>query len=367
MWRYLRPDATRVWQDPETLRRLSRYRAIIDGRSQAKYLLAKDYPVDVRLDDETGDLWDAHSHLSLQFREYVRDVDKGNRERMTAEFGQPTLLSLKIELAQRILQSCHFCERQCGADRAHGKRGWCRLGPETRVSSAFLHTGEEAPLIPSGTIFFSSCCFGCVFCQNYDISTNPRAGVEVTPQHLARIAGSLFEEGAININYVGGDPIPNTHTILASMGYQVANVTQLWNSNLYCSMDTMRLISDVFDVWLPDFKYGNDRCAERLSGVKNYFDIVARNHRLAYESGEVIVRHLVLPNHLECCTLPVLEWLSKNIPECMVNIMAQYRPEHLVRARPSEYADISMHVRNEEMQVAYETADELGLCWRPVS
>ncbi len=357
----------RVWNDSETLRRLRRYRAIIDNRVQAKYLHAKEYAVDVRLDADTDELWETHTRASAGFRAYVQDVDKDRQNRMSLETGRISFLALKVELARRILQSCHFCERQCGADRAHGKKGWCRLGSESRVSSAFLHTGEEAPLIPSGTIFFSSCCFGCVFCQNYDISTAPRAGMEVTPQHLARIADSLYEEGAININYVGGDPIPNTHTILASMEHQVANVTQLWNSNLYCSMDTMRLISDVFDVWLPDFKYGNNECAEHLSGVKNYFEVVARNHILAYESGEVIVRHLVLPNHIECCTRPILEWLSKNIPNCMVNIMAQYRPEHLVRARPTEYPEITRHVHGNEMRIAYETADELGLCYRPVS
>ncbi|OLS20230.1 MAG: hypothetical protein ThorAB25_28580, partial [Candidatus Thorarchaeota archaeon AB_25] len=122
---------------------------------------------------------------------------------------------------------------------------------------------------------------------------------------LATIADALFRDGALNINYVGGDPIPNTHTILASQVHQTSNVTQLWNSNLYCSEETMQLLFDVFDVWLPDFKYGNNKCAERLSGVKNYFDVVSRNHLIAYNSGEVITRHLVMPNHVECCTIPM--------------------------------------------------------------
>ncbi|MHA1904817.1 MAG: 4Fe-4S cluster-binding domain-containing protein, partial [Candidatus Thorarchaeota archaeon] len=164
----------------------------------------------------TEELWIEHSRLSDKFREYVSAVDS-SKSRQDLESAEATsFLDLKIELAQRVLQNCHFCERKCGADRTRDDSGWCRLGEESRVSSAFLHTGEEAPLVPSGTIFFSSCCFGCVFCQNEDISTNPRSGQVVTPQELAVIAQALRRDGAININYVGGDPIPNTHTIIAS-------------------------------------------------------------------------------------------------------------------------------------------------------
>lgn len=367
MWKYLRPDATRVWRDPEALSRLARYRDIIDGSRTAKYLLAKQYAATIPPDSETDELWRYHQRLSKEFRDHVRCIDAGEASPSDLEPGMTSLLHLKSELAGRVLRSCHFCERRCGVDRTRDGRGWCRLGAESRVSSAFLHTGEEAPLVPSGTIFFASCCFGCVFCQNEDISTNPRAGYVVTPQKLAMVAESLFQEGALNINYVGGDPIPNTHTILASMLHQTSNVTQLWNSNLYCSTETMSLISDVIDVWLPDFKYGNDECAERLSGVRRYFEVVSRNHLLAYASGEVIVRHLVLPNHVECCTFPILEWISNNMPRCMVNIMGQYRPEHLVLRDRERFRDISRPVSREEMHLAFERATELGICWTPVS
>jgi putative pyruvate formate lyase activating enzyme len=367
MWRYIRPDAIRVWQDPETLRRLARYRGIIDQKRTAKYLLAKTMQYDGSLSQATDVLWRDHAELSQNLRGYVEAVDRDGPVHSPVPSSKQNFLDLKVELANRILEDCHFCERKCGADRTRDKKGWCKLGPDSRVSSAFLHTGEEAPLVPSGTIFFSSCCFGCVFCQNEDISTNPNAGRAVNPQELARIAGSLCEDGALNINYVGGDPIPNTHTIIASMTHQQFNVTQLWNSNLYCSEDTMRLLMDIIDVWLPDFKYGNDACAERLSGVKDYFDVVSRNHLLAYGAGEVIIRHLVLPGHMECCTFPILEWVAKNMPNCMVNIMGQYRPEHRVLRERERFSDIARPVSREEMNAAFARADELGICWRPVS
>ncbi len=366
MWRAFRPDASRVWKDPGVLKRLSRYRSIIDGNHLAKYLLAKDIICDVGLNATSHTLWKKHEQLSTEFKGYVESIDAGG-ERTSDLAAASTFLDLKVELALRILRDCHFCERRCGSDRSLDQKGWCKLGAESRVSSAFLHTGEEAPLIPSGTIFFSSCCLACAFCQNSDISTNPNSGRVVSARELAILAERLGEDGALNINYVGGDPVPNTHTIIGSLDYQSSNITQLWNSSMYGSSEGMSLIADLVDIWLSDFKYGNNECAERLSGVKNYFDIVSRNHLTAYNNGEVIIRHLVLPNHLECCTFPILEWVSRNLPDCMVNIMAQYRPEHRVLRNPDAFADISRRVSNVEMKKAFEKADELGIFWKPVS
>ncbi|NHI82943.1 MAG: 4Fe-4S cluster-binding domain-containing protein [Candidatus Thorarchaeota archaeon] len=367
MWRTFRPDAVRVWKDTETVRRLRRYRGIIDQERWAKYLLSKDIAFTGDLKDSLDALWKSHQDLSAAHTEYVDAVDSG-KERITEEHRPITsFLDLKTEIANRILQHCHFCERRCGVDRTRDEKGWCRLGRTSHVSSAFLHTGEEAPLIPSGTIFFASCCFGCVFCQNEDISTNPNSGHPISEEELAAVSDALYKEGALNINYVGGDPIPNTHTILGSMKYQSANVTQLWNSNLYCSAETMNLLVDIFDVWLPDFKYGNDECALRLSGVKDYFNIVSRNHLHAYEYSEMIVRHLVMPNHVDCCTIPILEWISENMPDCMVNIMGQYRPEHRVRREPDRFRDIARGVNREEMRHAFAKAEELGIYYSPVS
>ena len=366
MWRIVRPDSVRVWKNPETLRRLSRYKAIIDKERIAKYLIAKKFAFEGDLSKSTQQLWELHEESSTQFCEYVSKVDKKEIRLSDGPIPSTSFLDLKIELANRILSDCHFCERKCGADRTSGEKGWCKLGSESRVSSAFLHTSEEAPLVPSGTIFFSSCCLACVFCQNADISTNPNSGHVVSPEGVAKIAGGLFRDGALNINYVGGDPIPNTHTILGSLSFQTSNVTQLWNSNLYCSEETMHLLADVFDMWLPDFKYGNNDCGDRLSGVPNYFDIVSRNHLMAYNSGEVIIRHLVMPNHLECCTIPILEWVAENMPNCIVNIMGQYRPEHRARSEQDKFPDIARRVNAQEMQIARAKADELGICWRPV-
>ena len=205
-------------------------------------------------------------------------------------------------------------------------------------------------------------------CQNYDISqVYPTDGVIVDAKSLALIQKKLREEGVRNINHVGGDPTPNIHIILESMKYLDVNVPQLWNSNMYCSLEAMKLLREVIDIWLPDFKYGNNKCAERLSMVSNYFEVVSRNIKLAHEWSDIIIRHLVLPNHIECCTRPILEWIAKNTPRALVNIMDQYRPEYLVVQYPEKYKEITRRLKRSEILKAYSIADELGIVYKQIS
>ncbi len=357
-----------IWSNEELRSRLKRYYGIINGTYYAKYLIAKTIPAQITTDESLSTLWDEHSRLSDYFGHYLHKIDSALLNIDLKNLPTFSYLDLKIEIAKRILEKCEFCEFRCGVNRFNENSGVCKLNYESRVSSAFLHPGEEEPLVPSGTIFFSSCMFKCVFCQNYDISTNPNAGQVVSPRQLASIANSLAHEGALNINYVGGDPIPNTYTILTSLKYQTENITQLWNSNLYCSTETMHLLFDVIDLWLPDFKYGNNVCGLKYSRVPKYYDIISRNLKMISDHGdEIIIRHLVLPNHLECCTFPILNFISEHIPNALVNIMGQYRPEHIVRRNPERFLEISRRPTRSEMDRAFQYADQLGIVWRPVS
>jgi putative pyruvate formate lyase activating enzyme len=136
-----------------------------------------------------------------------------------------------------------------------------------------------------------------------------------------------------------------------------ANIPQIWNSNMYLTTSSMELLDGVIDLFLTDFKYGNDACARRLSKVPDYFRIVSRNHLLASEQAEVIIRHLVLPNHVDCCSIPILEWIAENTPQAQVNVMAQYRPMHLA----SHYPEIRLSLAPEEYNRTYRRAKELGL------
>ena len=185
----------------------------------------------------------------------------------------------------------------------------------------------------------------------------------VNARKLAAVANELAREGVKNINYV--TPLPNTHVIIESLKHQTENITQLWNCNLYCSKETMKLLLELIDFWLPDFKYFENSCAEKYSKVPHYFEVVARNHKMAHDegSGEMIIRHLVMPSHVECCTKPILDWIAKNCPKAVVNIMAQYNPCY----RAHEYPEINRRPTNKEINEARTYATKLGILWEPVS
>ncbi|HUV25469.1 MAG TPA: radical SAM protein [Methanomassiliicoccales archaeon] len=334
---------------------LARYWDILEGRSRASYLSLRSHGVEFSSDCTTDELWNIHA----------KEMDRFRREEHTGDH-TTSLLDLKEEIAQRILISCQLCERRCQADRTAGKRGHCGV-LEPRISSEFIHLGEEPPLVPSYTIFFAGCTFDCVFCQNYDISTDPASGISFEPEVLADLIERRFEtitlgrysmmEKARNVNWVGGDPTPNLPYILTVLKQCNANIPQVWNSNMYLTPESMAILDGVIDLYLTDFKYGNDECAERLSNASRYWEVATRNHLEASRQAEVIVRHLVLPNHVECCSFPVLEWLADKIPGVMVNVMAQYRPVY----RAKEHRDISRHLGNEEYQAALGKAKDLDL------
>ncbi|KKK40183.1 MAG: hypothetical protein Lokiarch_53600, partial [Candidatus Lokiarchaeum sp. GC14_75] len=160
-------------------------------------------------------------------------------------------------------------------------------------------------------------------------------------------------------------PIPNIHTIVGSLNFQTVNITQLWNSNFYLSDKALSLIIDLIDFWLPDFKYGNNTCGKKYSGIENYFDFVARNHKRVHDegSGEIIIRHLVMPGHIECCSKPILDYIAKELPKAVVNIMSQYRPQW----KSIEYPEINRRPTSQEIQEVKNYASGSGILYKPVS
>jgi len=367
----IRPDALDVWMDPEVRNRLSWYYEVMNGYRPAKYLICKRVGMDEELDLKSmteEELWDLHAELRKDFIEIFRRIRYGDIKLSDFETPKISFLDIKIELVYRLVSPCRLCEHRCEVDRLGGRRGFCGLDSVVRVGSAFTHLGEEAPLVPSGTIFFTGCSLKCVFCQNYDISRDPFNGVMVDARKLADIASSLYRRGVRNINYVGGNPDQNLHVIIESLRYMDDNVPLLWNSNMYMSMESLELLLDLIDIWLPDFKYGNNDCAFRYSRVHRYFDVVSRNHKKVYDYGsEIIIRHLVMPNHVECCTKKVLKWIADNVPRVLVNIMGQYRPEYMVVRDSERLRDIARRPTRDEMRAAFDYADKLGIVYKPVS
>jgi len=282
------------------------------------------------------------------FKRYVEIVE-GKRK---AKFIGADLEKL-MERAWKLCNPCRLCEIRCGARRPE-EIGYCRA--DFSISSEFLHFGEESLLIPSHTIFFTGCNFRCVFCQNWRISQVFERGLRIEPERMAKI---IEARGGKNVNWVGGEPTPNLPYVLEVIrelkkdGFSIA---QIWNTNAYMSSESMEILNRVIDLWLPDFKYGNNRCALRLSAVPRYFDIVTRN--LLHMKGDILIRHLVMPNHFECCTKPVLEWIAENLGDKVgVNVMDQYRPEY----RAARYEEISRPLSRQEFEKAMKLAHHLDL------
>jgi len=330
---------------------LAEYHSIDDDELAARFMVARTVPVETT-EGELEDLWKEHDEAMEEFRaRWEERPAPGDIEETS-----PNLLDLKLEIARRILRECTFCERRCRVDRTR-EDGFCRVPIKPRISSEFLHMGEERVLVPSHTVFFCGCTFRCVYCQNWDIAFQPTNGVYVEPESLARVIRHRRSQGARNVNWVGGDPTPNIHYILEVLKRLDVNVPQIWNSNMYLTEEAMRLLDGVIDLYLTDFKYGNDECAERYSNAPNYWEIVTRNHREADRQCDLIVRHLVLPGNVECCTFPILEWIAEELgTDTPLNVMPQYRPEH----RAYEYPEINRRPSADELEEAWERARELG-------
>ena len=360
------------WADESVRERLSWYYAVLRDLKPAKFLICRQIACeqDPRLMTD-AQLWQEHDRLRSELSRTRAEFEQSDICPQRFEKPKFSFLDLKCELANRILHKCIFCEWRCRVDRVkYERKGACHLDSTARVATFFRHFGEEPPLVDrhgSGTIFFSSCTFRCSFCQNYDISQDPDAGAPVSPGNLSLIIKSLRSEGAANINFVGGEPTPNLHVILEAVNLTSVNVPILWNSNMYLTPEAMEILADVVDIWLPDFKWGNDRCAVKYSRIVRYFEVTSRNHAMAYQNGDMIIRHLVMPGHVECCTKPILYWIAENCPRALVNVMGQYRPDHLVLREPAKFAEIARRPTVEEIQDARDYADELGIVYKPVS
>ncbi|MEE9175846.1 MAG: radical SAM protein, partial [Thermodesulfobacteriota bacterium] len=309
----IRPDSIEVLNDEKARRSLSRYFAVMKDKLPSKCSISKKIEVDIDLSDSTDKLWEMHSKKVDQFKELQKDIYTGRITLGELETPETSFLDLKIELAKRMLRRCELCERRCKADRINGEMGFCKVGRTPLISSEFLHHGEEPELVPSHTIFFCGCTFYCIFCQNYTISRQIEPGIEVSPKRLASIIDKRRVKGSRNVNWVGGSPTPNLYYILKTLRECKENIPSVWNSNMYMTEEAMNLLEGTQDIYLADFKYGNDRCALRLSKVPRYWDVARRNHKIAFNQAELIIRHLVLPSHLECCTEKILNWISENL------------------------------------------------------
>ena len=262
--------------------------------------------------------------------------------------------------AQRHLSDCRLCPFLCGAARAVGD-GVCRVGRTSYIASEMLHMGEEEALRPAHAIFFSGCTARCSFCTAANYAFRPTYGVAVSPAQLARRIEQRQREGARAICFIGGDPVPHIPFLsdtLAELGER-KRVPAVFNSNLYVTGEALDLLRGAIDIYLPDLKFGPadgaDSCGERIGGMPGYWRVVTGCIDRLYCQGEtVIVRHLIMPGHLGCCTVPVLNWLAER-PGVRVSLLNQYVPPAHARG------PLARLLPPEEAAAAFSLAKELGL------
>ena len=281
----------------------------------------------------------------------------------------------KLKLSQKLASPCILCGRQCHAMRwapLQPSKGVCETLDKAVVASAGPHFGEEPPLVGkrgSGTIFFSGCNLKCIFCQNYDIAHHYK-GQEVSDEELGKLMLRLQELGCHNINLVSPTHVvPNILAAIRFAARQGLHIPIVYNTGGYDSLETIRLLDSVVDIYMPDMKYGEQDHAEEFSKASNYpeinFAAVKEMHRQVGDLAIVnniavrglLVRHLVLPRGL-AGTEKVMDFLANEISRnTYVNIMSQYRPYF----KAVGHSLLGRRIRDAEHSQALQIAANAGL------
>ena len=286
-------------------------------------------------------------------------------------------LQRRADTAVAHLQSCRVCPRDCGVDRLAGETAVCKIGRYAWVSSYFPHFGEEDCLRGwrgSGTIFFAMCNLRCVFCQNYDISQF-KAGSEVTPLRLAEMMLELQERGCHNINFVTPEHV--VPQILEALPIAVEaglHLPLVYNTSAYDSLESLRLLDGIVDIYMPDFKMWDEKLSLRYLKAKDYpaaarqalremqrqVGVLKLDEQGLARRG-VLVRHLVMPGDV-AGTAAIMRFLAEELsPDTYVNIMAQYFPA--AKVGNGRYPEINRRITHQEYEQALQAAREAGL-WR---
>jgi len=272
----------------------------------------------------------------------------------------PIELKERSEKLNDLLKECRLCPNECLADRVNGETGDCHSTDEVMISSYGPHFGEEPPLtgtLGSGTIFFTNCNLACQFCQNYDLSQLGR-GESVSITDLAQIMISLQNSGCHNINFV--TPTHFTPQIVDAIIIAIDKGLQLplvYNCGGYESVETLKLLEGIIDIYMPDIKYSRNETAEKYSHIKNYWDVVRRAVKEMYKQvGDLkiskrgiaqrglLIRHLILPNNISG-SKEVIDFIAGEISkETYLNLMDQYYPSY----KADNYKELNRRISKEE-------------------
>ncbi len=245
---------------------------------------------------------------------------------------RPSLLDRR-EPALAALADCRLCAFDCGVDRTAGPAGRCHADAVPRLFHEGIEWAGEEGLVPTYVASLSGCNMTCSFCLTGSSSQDGRAGWPLDPDAFAaRLEAAAPRLRSVTI--LGGEPTIHLAGALELAARVPRHLDLVWKTNAYASPAGLRLLEGVPDVVLADYKFGRDDCARRLAGVPNYSEVVRANLRWAARHSRLIVRHLLMPGHVDCCLAPVARWMADELPEAPLVLMTGYLPRHLAAGDP---------------------------------
>ncbi|MGQ0627424.1 MAG: radical SAM protein [Phycisphaerales bacterium] len=271
-------------------------------------------------------------------------------------------LRRRAAVARRELSACQWCALRCGADRTAGTRGPCGAGAETFSFKRHVSFAEEIELLPSYMVYLAGCNLRCAFCVQAPACFDPSRGLPVASSALAEELIGVVARGARTINLLGGEPSIHLHTILeitVSAAERGVRLPLVLNSNFYMTPHALDLLEGVVEIYLADLKFGNDDCAMSVAGVPGYTGVVRENLKRAEGRGGLLVRHLLMPGHVECCLRPTAEWVAANLPGARFSLMTGYVPAY--RAARGGAGELGRVADDEELERGAALVCGLGL------
>jgi putative pyruvate formate lyase activating enzyme len=263
----------------------------------------------------------------------------------------------RAQKATAMLADCRLCAHDCGVNRLAGETGFCHTGATARCFSAQTEVADELELIPTFAIAFSGCDFRCDFCITGAESWNPTAGARLDAQALAVRTSRALERGARTVMFLGGEPTIHLPSVLEVVARLPANAKLVWKTNAHASAQARVLLEGIFDVWVADFKFGNPSCAERLAKVRDYLGVVQANLLWAAGQCDLIVRHVLMPGHIDCCWNNIAEWLAAELPQVRVSLRDGFWPGWHSHRHP----ELRNTLNATEARRARDIAAEVGL------
>jgi len=331
---------------------LGHYLAVVRGKQLPFWWQSKSLVIPESFPSlPTEQLWQLHDELTKSLH------TKQRRNEPAQQAGRNSLLDLKIELTRRIYRSCTLCPLMCRIDRMNGEVGRCGLKADAYVFREGLLVSEEPFIVPTYELFLTGCNMRCKFCQAWEGVVRTNLGFKLTGSNFAPKVERKAKRGALNIHFVGGEPTVNLLAVLVSLKSLKVPLPIVWNTNLFATDEAMKLLDGVVDLFVADFKFGNDECAWGIGGVRGYVATVQSNLLKASRIASLVIRHLVMPGHIECCLVPVVSWVTQNLPKVTFHLMLNYLPDW----RAWSDKALSRRLNESEKQRAMAIVKSVGL------